>query len=487
MWFLPTLVLLVLSCLTHADSTASDPNLSSGNYDAAINAFNEALKLNPDDYMTLYKRSIANMYLGKRSAALNDLNTVIKLAPSFEPARIQRAQSFIQRGDWERAQEDYSAVGHDVSELKQLMNMEASVNEAIKNSDWAACIDLSSRLIDSSPYSARARDLRSFCYVKVNELQPAVVDLTNAVNLEPTNLSRIASLASLVYYYQGDYNQFLRTIQKCTRFDPDFEECKSLFKSVKAFNKDLEKHASLALGAEPKFIDNLVRKLQDIGEKLSVPDLVSKSYLLERLYTDKCTKLCEKHKYAEAKSFCQSALIYAPRLDTAHVCIAEALAEDDHFDEAIKLLEQEEKENPYHEPITKKLEDLKRRKNQPKPKNYYKILGVAKNADEKEIKSAYRAMTKKFHPDKRPADMSIEEAEAKMAEINLAYEVLSDPEQRRQHDMGIDPQNPGSGPQQQHQQPFNPFQGGQPFGQNIKFTFNGRPGGAQFNQRRRGR
>lgn len=64
-------------------------------------------------------------------------------------------------------------------------------------------------------------------------------------------------------------------------------------------------------------------------------------------------------------------------------------------------------------------------------RDYYEILGVSKNATDKEIKKAYRDLAKKYHPDLNPGDKAAEE---KMKEINEAYEVLSDPQKRAQYD-----------------------------------------------------
>jgi len=63
-------------------------------------------------------------------------------------------------------------------------------------------------------------------------------------------------------------------------------------------------------------------------------------------------------------------------------------------------------------------------------KDYYKVLGVSKNATEKEIKQAYRKLARKYHPDVNPGDSS---AEAKFKEINEAHEVLSDPKKRKKY------------------------------------------------------
>ncbi|MBE2199985.1 MAG: J domain-containing protein [Anaerolinea sp.] len=64
-------------------------------------------------------------------------------------------------------------------------------------------------------------------------------------------------------------------------------------------------------------------------------------------------------------------------------------------------------------------------------KDYYKTLGVAKNADEKEIKKAYRKLARTYHPDKNPGNKASEE---KFKEVSEAYEVLSDPEKRQKYE-----------------------------------------------------
>jgi DnaJ family protein C protein 7 len=68
-------------------------------------------------------------------------------------------------------------------------------------------------------------------------------------------------------------------------------------------------------------------------------------------------------------------------------------------------------------------------------KDYYKILGVSKDASDSEIKKAYRKLALQNHPDKNAGD---EKAEARFKEIGEAYAILSDPQKRQRFDSGVD-------------------------------------------------
>ncbi len=80
-------------------------------------------------------------------------------------------------------------------------------------------------------------------------------------------------------------------------------------------------------------------------------------------------------------------------------------------------------------------------------KNYYEILGVDKNANADELKSAYRRLAKKYHPDvyASASDAEKKEAEAKFKDINHAYEVLSDPQKKAAYDTYGDENGPQGG------------------------------------------
>ncbi|UNI21217.1 DnaJ- protein scj1 [Purpureocillium takamizusanense] len=89
--------------------------------------------------------------------------------------------------------------------------------------------------------------------------------------------------------------------------------------------------------------------------------------------------------------------------------------------------------------------------------DYYKVLGVEKDATERQLKSAYRQLSKKFHPDKNPGD---ETAHEKFVQVSEAYDVLSDQETRHIYDTrgheGVKQHQQGGG-QGGHHDPFDLF------------------------------
>ena len=79
-------------------------------------------------------------------------------------------------------------------------------------------------------------------------------------------------------------------------------------------------------------------------------------------------------------------------------------------------------------------------------RDYYEVLGVARNAGEADIKKAYRRLAMKYHPDRNPGDSAAEE---RFKEAKEAYEVLTEPQKRALYDQhghdGVEAMRQGGG------------------------------------------
>lgn len=182
------------------------------------------------------------------------------------------------------------------------------------------------------------------------------------------------------------------------------------------------------------------------------------------------------NKMDKATPYCKEALQYNPESLPGLLNQAQRELDADDFEAAIRTLESAKEHHGQQNKVQELLQKAHTLLKRSKQKDYYKVLGVSRDADERDIKKAYRKLSKSYHPDKASANgLTPEEAQKKMSAVNEAYEVLSDPELKQRFDNGDDPNNP--------EQQGNPFHGS-PFGgfggQGQQFFFRQGPGGGGF-------
>jgi DnaJ homolog subfamily C member 7 len=113
------------------------------------------------------------------------------------------------------------------------------------------------------------------------------------------------------------------------------------------------------------------------------------------------------------------------------------------FEEAKYDFQRVKDKEPGNQDVIKSLEQAKKEEKQAKKRDYYKILGLDRNANENEIKKAYKKLAIKWHPDKNNQSEEAKKlAEKTFRDINDAYTVLSDPKKKQMFDAGMDPNNP---------------------------------------------
>ena len=151
--------------------------------------------------------------------------------------------------------------------------------------------------------------------------------------------------------------------------------------------------------------------------------------------------------------------------------MGEALQAADQYEDAVRIYQRavDAATDDRQPEAREKLQQAQVALKQSKEKNYYKILGLARSATDKEIKKAYRDLARTWHPDKNPDN--VEEAEKMFQDIGEAYEVLSDNDLKARYDRGEDVFDNQGGRQRgnPHQFFHQQFQQG---GQRMHFRFN---------------
>ena len=326
-----------------------------------------------------------------------------------------------------------------------------------------------------------------------------------AVSLAPTNADLLARLSLLSSLYLNQASAALAPLKQCLHFDPDSKPCKRLFRSLKAFDKDLSRARNFIEASsfrqalqilDPKGSDAkpLAARLQEILsdytssaglETGSLPN-EDTSATLTQLYGWTCKGHLANGSVRLALPSCKEVNRRDPEnIDGLHGLGESALKGED-YEEAVRLFSQAfEKGGRSDRTILDKLQKAQKLLKQSKAKDYYKVLGISRDADAATIRKAYRRATKRAHPDKEGG------SEKAMAAVNEAYEVLKDDELRRRYDNGDDPNDPMAGQQAHQHGGFhhggNPFAGGGGQQQFFNQFFQGGggggggfPGGGQF-------
>merc|ERR1712137_1019589 len=127
-----------------------------------------------------------------------------------------------------------------------------------------------------------------------------------------------------------------------------------------------------------------------------------------------------------------------------------------NWNEAIADFTHVLQKQPNNHRMRQKIQGVQNAKKIAERKDYYKILGVSRDASSRQVKTSFRKLALQWHPDKHSGE-GLEKANAMFHDINEAYDVLSNPEKRGRYDRGeeVEPD------QQQRHQGFNPFGGGQ--------------------------
>ncbi|PSK50355.1 hypothetical protein B9Z65_299 [Elsinoe australis] len=473
--------------------TSATAALAQGHAQDALTYFNVAVARDPQNYLTIFRRGAAYLQLGKHAQANQDFDKVLAIKPNFEGALVQRAKLKSRTADWDAAKKDYKTAGkgkgEEMRELEEAQGAGKLSADAEKSGDWGACTSNADVAINVASGSLDLRQRRAHCRFEKGEIVEGLSDLLHVAQMSSSE-DNFLKLSATYFYALNEPENGLSQIRKCMHSDPDSKACRKLLKGEKAIDKRLKKIRGLAEKRQyNSAVKQLVRTGEDEGllEEIKVETAELKkagtipanapSHLYESLVELTCEAYTEMNNLKRAAPYCNEALLFNPNCLPALIGKATREIDSDDFEDAIRTLNTAQEAHGNNQKVMELLQKAQNLLKRSKQKDYYKVLGVSRDADAREIKRAYRKLSVKFHPDKASQQgFTTEEAQKKMASINEAYEVLSDPELKQRFDNGDDPNDTA----QQQGNPFqgSPFGGGFPGGQQFMFQQGG--GGQRF-------
>ncbi|KAI0912433.1 DnaJ domain-containing protein [Ustulina deusta] len=477
--------------------SSAQTHMARGETNEALMYYDAALARDPSDYLTFFRRATTYLSLGRASQATSDFNKVLELRPGFEGAHLQLGKLKAKAADWDAAQEQYLLAKQkpDSPDFERLVEAQGAAKlaeAAAAAGNWEECITQAGEAIFVANRAPPLRELRARCRFERGEVEEGMNDMQHILQMRPGDTTPHLKISATTFYGLGDMNQGLAQIRKCLHSDPDSKTCKKLMKEEKIVektwakvNKALEKKQPmsgvklLVPSSDGKgLIDELREQIAELKKDGIMPERAP-SALLRQAIEAACQAYYEANG-KKAGTYCPEALQLDENSLYGLLYKAKTQLDAEDFEPCIATLKKASEVRPDKNnvinPLMQKAQVALKRS---KTKDYYKILGVPNDADERQIKSAYRKASKLHHPDKVVKQgMSKEDAEKKMASINEAYEVLSNPELRERFDRGDDPNS------QEQQNPFqgSPFGGGHPFmfqqgGQQFQFKFGSGGGG----------
>uniref|UniRef100_A0A672U8U4 DnaJ homolog subfamily C member 3 n=1 Tax=Strigops habroptila TaxID=2489341 RepID=A0A672U8U4_STRHB len=431
--------------------------LAAGQLADALSHFHAAIEGDSDNYIAYYRRATVYLAMGKSKAAIRDLSKVVELKQDFTSLKSNPSNNEEKEAQTQLTKSD------------ELQRLHSQALSAYQQEDYEAAISLLDEILAVCVWDAELRELRAECYIKEGEPSKAISDLKAAAKLKNDNTEAFYKI-SRIYYQLGDHELSLSEVRECLKLDQDHKQCFSLYKQVKKLNKQIESAEEFI--REGRYQDAINKYDSVMKTEPDVPIYATRAK--ERI----CHCLSKNQQAAEAIKVCTEVLQLESTNVNALKDRAEAYLLEDLYEEAIKDYETAQANSENDQQIREGLERAQKMLKQSQKRDYYKILGVKRNARKQEIIKAYRKLASQWHPDNFQSEEEKKKAEKKFIDIAAAKEVLTDPEMRRKFDAGEDPldaesQQGGGNPFHRNWntwQGFNPFgSGGGPF--TFKFHF----------------
>ncbi|EDQ86694.1 uncharacterized protein MONBRDRAFT_28007 [Monosiga brevicollis MX1] len=408
-----------------------------GKYRDAIEAYSRAIGHFPAaPYFN--NRAAAYIMLLKFNDALKDAQEAISREPQTVKYHLRAARAYAGLGrfsDAKRAVEQALALDPNSSAAQQEMSNMTKIDMYLQQAEDAAqnklynnCISLMERALELAPQAAQLK-LKQAEYMRLAGRSGEAERLASNVLREDGMHAEALYVRGLCLIDRGELEQALAHFKRALQSNPDHQRARISLKSVKGIVNAKER------GTEAFKAGRLEEALGCYQEALSMDD--SDNVFTAKLHFNCAVVLSKMDRVPEAIDCCTRALECDDQYIKALLKRGELRLKNEQFEEAVEdyqaAVEAEPGNNEYRSSLRHAKLELKKSKR----KDYYKLLSVAKDASDSDIKRAYKKAALRCHPDRVPPEEK-DQAEAKFKEIGEAYAILSDPQKKHRYDNGED-------------------------------------------------
>lgn len=411
------------------NSTRVGQYLTSGRFWWQFSNDGTALEISPDSSVYLSNRAAAYMAANQYLAALEDCERARELDPTNTKIMYRLARILTALGRPTDALDVLSRIeppasATDRAAAEKMLRFVSQAEEALSQDRGVSmvlfCLDQARQLLGQGVKEPRKWTLMTAeAQLKMGndnsygKAQDIAISMLRVNSQDPDALM----IRARAFYGMGDTDQALKLLKMCLGLDPDMKAAIKLLRTVQKLVRTKEE-------GNTAFKARDYRRAIDLwGEALTV-DPKNKDQNA-KILQNRAQAYINLKEYDNAVADCNEALRLDPGYLKAQKMRAKAHGGAGNWEEAVRDYKAVAESNPTEKGIQEEIRKAEFELKKAQRKDYYKILGVSKDAGEQEIKKAYRKMAIQYHPDKnRDGDAGDE----KFKEIGEAYETLSDPQ-----------------------------------------------------------
>jgi DnaJ family protein C protein 7 len=388
-----------------------------------------AVEAQPTSATYLNNRAAAYISNGQYLNAYDDCTRADELDPQNPKILLRLARIQTSLGRPQDALDTYARIqppasAKDIAPAKAMLQHIRVAEDALRNGTTGSmalhALEQAERLLGIGAQKPRKWQLmRGEAYMKMGNVN-ALGDAQNiAMSLLRNNQQDPEALVlrGRSLYGQGENEKAIQHFRQALSCDPDFKEAVKYLRIVQKLDRmKADGNTEYKAGRFQAAIDKY-------SEALEVDPLNKGTN--SKLLQNRALCRVQLKDYKGAISDCERAISLDPTYTKAKKTKANALGQSGDWEAAVRELKELQEQDPSDGSIAKEVRKAELELKKSKRKDYYKILGIEKDADENAIKKAYRKAAIIHHPDKNLDD---KDAEEKFKDVGEAYETLSDPE-----------------------------------------------------------